>query len=292
MPGNSYHFKIGNFKCLAIKDGDHTYAPPTFPPPAIMLFSNAPADQLDVALNNHTIKPEEWMAWKSPYISLLIDTGEQLVLVDTGAGKIGPETGNLIKVLQDEGVEPGDIDMVILTHAHPDHIGGITMEDGELAFPNARFLMSKVEWDFWTLGEAEATLDGKMKEVLLSVTRKNLPPIADIVELIEGDKVIIPGIRCISAPGHTPGHMALLITSEEEQLLHMVDTVLHPVHLEHPEWHSIFDNNPAQVITSRNYLLDLATTINPLVLAFHFPFPGLGHMVNNGKFCEWKPISI
>ena len=145
-------------------------------------------------------------------------------------------------LLENETIE--DIDTVILTHAHPDHINGNTLDNGQLAFPNARYFMSKTEWDFWNSGEAEATLDEKIKDVLLSVTRQNLPPIAHKVELVEGDKVIIPGIRCIAAPGHTPGHMVLLISSEEDQLLHMVDTVLHPIHIEYPEWHSIFDYNP------------------------------------------------
>ena len=292
MPGNSYHFKIGNFKCLAIKDGDNIYAPPSFPPPAIMLFCNAPADQLEPVLSAHNIDRREWTSWTSPYICLLIDTGEQLVLVDTGAGRLTPETGNLINNLQSEGFMPEDIDIVILTHAHPDHIGGITLDNGRLAFPNARHFINKVEWDFWTSGEAEVKLDEKTKKILLSVTRKNLPPIADIVEFIEGDKEIIPGIRCISAPGHTPGHIALLVSSEKDQLLNVVDTFLHPIHLEHPEWHSIFDYNPTQVVNSRKQLLELAATTKPLVLAYHFPFPGLGRIVNNGKFCEWKPISI
>jgi glyoxylase-like metal-dependent hydrolase (beta-lactamase superfamily II) len=291
MPGDSYHFMVGKFICIAIKDGDHIYAPPIFPPPATMLFCNAPANQLAPALARHNIISKEWLAWPSPYICLLINTGKQLVLVDTGAGKLGAATGNLLNNLQNEGISPEEIDLVILTHAHPDHIGGITLDNGQLAFPNARYIMSKIEWDFWTSGEAEERLDEKTREVLLTVTRKNLPPIADIVELIEGDKVIMPGIRCISAPGHTPGHLALLISDEEEQLLHMVDTVLHPIHLEHPEWHSIFDINPDQVVNSRNSLLDIAVTLNPLVLAFHFPFPGLGHIVKEQGIFKWQPVS-
>lgn len=291
MLSDSYHFNIGNFKCIAIKDGDHIYAPPIFPPPATMLFCNAPEEQLEQALAQHNIQPNEWTNWQSPYICLLINTGAQLVLIDTGAGSLAPETGNLINNLQDEGIRPEDIDIVVLTHAHPDHIGGNTLDNGKLAFPNARYVMSKTEWEFWTSGEAEATLDEITSEVLLSVTRKNLPPIANNVALIEGDKVIIPGIRAISAPGHTPGHMALLISSADEQLLHVVDAVLHPIHLEHPEWHAVFDHSPEQVLKTRTHLYELAVTLNPLVMACHFPFPGLGRIVKDAGKTKWIPLS-
>ena len=292
MSSDSYHFKVGNFKCIAINDGYHTYAPPTFPPPPTLLFCNAPADQLEPVLAQHNIKLKEWTAWVSPYTCLLINTGEQLVLVDTGANGLSPDTGNLIKNLQDEGITPEEIDLIILTHAHPDHISGNTLDNGQLAFPNAQFVMSKTEWEFWTSGKAEATLDEKIKDVLLSVTRQNLPPIADKVELVEGDKVIIPGIRCIAAPGHTPGHMVLLISSEEDQLLHMVDTVLHPIHIEYPGWFSIFDYSPEEVVKSRKHLLELVVvTLKAKVLAFHFPFPGLGYIVKKDGVFKWQPLS-
>jgi glyoxylase-like metal-dependent hydrolase (beta-lactamase superfamily II) len=291
MSGNSYHFKVGNFKCLAINDGVHTYRPPSFPPPPTMLFCNAPMAKLEPVFSTYGINPNEWSAWASPYICLVINTGKQLILVDTGANGLDPETGKLIKNLGDEGIAPEDIDIVILTHAHPDHINGNTLDNGQLAFPNARYFMSKAEWDFWNSGEAEATLDEKIKDVLLSVTRQNLPPIAHKVELVEGDKVIIPGIRCIAAPGHTPGHMVLLISSEEDQLLHMVDTVLHPIHIEYPEWHSIFDYNPEEVVKSRKHLLELVVTLKAKVLAFHFPFPGLGHIVKKDGVFKWQPLS-
>ena len=292
MRADSYHFKVGKFKCIAIKDGDHIYAPPIFPPPATMLFCNAPIDQLEPVLAQHNINLKEWGAWASPYNCLLINTGKQLVLVDTGAKGLSPDTGNLISNLQDEGIAPEDIDIIILTHAHPDHISGNTLDNGQLAFPKAQFVMSKTEWEFWTSGEAEASLDEKTREVLMAVTRKNLPPIANHVKLIEGDQVIIPGIRAISAPGHTPGHMALLISSAEEQLLHVVDSFLHPIHLEHPEWHAIFDHAPEQVLKTRTHLFELAITINPLVMAFHFPFPGLGHIIKKDRTWGWKPITI
>jgi glyoxylase-like metal-dependent hydrolase (beta-lactamase superfamily II) len=273
-----------------VSDGIHTYAPPTFPPPATFLFGNVPRNQLEQTLRKHNIQQDHWTEWISPYNCLLINTGEHRVLVDTGAKGLDPNTGRLIQNLQAEGIAPEDIDIVIITHCHPDHISGITLDDGELTFPNARFSMWKGEWDFWTSREAEAKLDEQFREVLLSFVRKNLPSIQDRLDLIEHEREIMPGIQAISAPGHTPGHMALLISSEGEQLLNIVDTVLHPIHLDQPEWCATVDFAPDQVVATRRHLLHRAAAEKSLVLAFHFPFPGLGHIVQKGENWEWQPI--
>ena len=290
MSSEAYHFKVGAFECMAVGDGTHTYAPPTFPPPATFLFGNAPRNHLEQTLRKHDIEAEQWTEWTSPYNCLVIDTGEHRVLVDTGASDLGPNTGRLLQNLQAEGIEPEDIDLVILTHCHPDHINGNTFEDGQLVFPDARYAMWKGEWDFWTSGEAEAQLDEHFREILLSFVRKNLPPIQDRLEFIEREREILPGIQAISAPGHTPGHMALLISSGGDQLLHIVDTVLHPIHLERPDWCALVDFAPDQVTLTRRRLLKQAAQTKILVFASHFPFPGLGRVVPKGEDWRWQAI--
>ena len=285
-----YHFKVGAFDCMAVSDGNHTYAPPAFPPPTTLLFANAPKERLERILPKHKIQPEHWTEWTSPYICLTIDTGENRVLVDTGADGLDPNTGKLLQNLQAEGIAPDDIDTVIITHCHPDHIGGNTLKEGELAFPNARYAMWKDEWDFWTSEEAELKLDKHVREVLLSIAHKNLPPIQDRLDLIEREREILPGIQAVAAPGHTPGHMALLISSRGENLLYTSDTVLHPIHLEQPEWCAAVDFAPEQVVSTRRRILNRASAEKALVLAFHFPFPGLGHIVQKGEVWEWQPI--
>jgi len=290
MTTDIYRFQVGDFQCVAVSDGTHTYAPPTFPPPAIFLFTNAPREHLEKTLGEHNLNPEQWTEWVSPYICLVVNTGEHQVLVDTGAGGLAPTTGKVVQNLKAVGIAPEDIDTVIITHGHPDHIGGNTDTEGKLVFPNARYVMWKDEWDFWNSEEAVLKLEEHVREVLLGYARKNLPPIKGQLHLVDRETEILPGIQAIAAPGHTPGHMALAISSQDEQLLCVSDVVLHPIHLEQPEWHAAVDFAPRQVVATRRRILTMATTEKALVLAFHFPFPGLGRVVRKAEAWQWQPI--
>jgi glyoxylase-like metal-dependent hydrolase (beta-lactamase superfamily II) len=151
--------------------------------------------------------------------------------------------------------------------------------------------MSRVEWDFWTSGQAEATLDEHSRAMLVGIARKNLPPIQTQVEPVTGESEIVPGIRALAASGHTPGQMALEITSGEETLLYLSDVFLHPVHLEHPEWCAAVDLIPGEVVATRHRLLAKAASDRALVLAFHLPFPALGRVVTKGDAWSWQPLA-
>ena len=289
MDTEIYRFKIGDLECMAVSDGSLTYAPPMFPPPAAFLFSNAPAEVLGRVLGEHDLQPEQLTEWTSPYTCLLIEAPNHLVLVDTGAGGLAPSTGKLIDNLKAAGIAPHDIDVVILTHAHPDHTGGNIDAEGNLTFPNARYVMWKGEWDFWTSDQAAHKL-GEHGKMLVAFAQRSLPPIRDQLDLVDRETEILPGIRAVAAPGHTPGHMAVAVSSGEQQLLCISDTVLHPIHLERPEWYAVVDFAPQQVVPTRRSLLNEAATGKALVLAFHFPFPALGHVVPKGSGWQWQPI--
>jgi glyoxylase-like metal-dependent hydrolase (beta-lactamase superfamily II) len=290
MNSQTHRFKVGSFQCIAVSDGTNKYAPPTFPPPATLLFTNAPREPLEQLLREHNVDPEQWTEWVSPYICLVINTGKHRVLVDTGADGLSPDTGRLLQNLKSEGIKPDDIDTIILTHGHPDHIGGNTDSEGKLTFPKARYFMWKDEWDFWTSKEAELKLDEHAREVLLGFARQNLPPIQGQIDLIDHEAEIVPGLRAIAAPGHTPGHIALEISSGSQRLLYIADTVLHPIHVQQPEWHATVDLGPEQIEATRRRIFTKAATERALVLAFHFPFPGLGHIVQKRQGWQWHPI--
>jgi len=292
MSTEIYRFKVGTFECMAVSDGTFTYTPPNFPPPATFLFFNAPKERLEQVLREHNLRPERWVEWTSPYICLLVNTGKHLVLVDTGAGGLAPTTGKLIPNLEAEGIAAKNIDTVILTHGHPDHIGGNTNAEGKPAFPKARFVMWEDEWDFWNSDLAGLKVDEHTRELLSMLARKNLPPIQSQLNLIDHETEIVPGIQAIAAPGHTPAHMALAISSGIERLLCISDVVLHPIHLEQPDWYAAIEFAPQQVVTTRRQLLKRAEAEKALVIAFHFPFPGLGHVVQKGEGWQWKPIEM
>ena len=284
MSANREHFSVGNIQCTAINDGTFFYPP-------VWFFSNVPREQVESTLGERNLSLTQVV---SPYTCLVIKTGEHTVLVDTGADGLAPTTGDLLKNLKAEGIAPEEITTVVLTHAHPDHIGGVLDTSGKPAFANARYVMSRAEWDFWTSEpDLRATgMDDHMNELLINCALKNLPPLKPQMELLEAEKEIAPGIQAISAPGHTPGHLALVISSAKEQLLHIADAALHPIHLEHPSWRNVFDLSEDGAVLTRQRLLDRAAADNVNVLAYHFPFPGLGRVTSTGNAWRWEPLSL
>lgn len=285
MRAEIHRFKVGTLECMAVRDGTFAYSSP-----AGLLFTNAPKGLLEETLREHSLQPEHWVEWVSPYTCLVIDAGGHHVLVDTGAGDLAPSTGNLARNLQAEGIRPGDIDTVILTHGHPDHIGGNTDSEGKAAFPNARYVMWKQEWDFWNSGPSltELQVDEHVRQLLLRCAQRNLPAIQGQLDLVDREAEIVPGVRAVAAPGHTPGHMAVAVSSGGESLLYSADTAIHPIHLKHPGWSAAVDCSAEQAVTTRHQLLDRAAREKSLVLAFHFPFPGLGHVIQKGKAWQWQ----
>jgi glyoxylase-like metal-dependent hydrolase (beta-lactamase superfamily II) len=272
-----YRFKIGDFQCLAVNDGD-------FVGNADMLFANAPQEELLQVLQQYDLKPDHL---PSTWTCLLIKTPTNVVLVDTGIGAGGEYGGQLLPILHEEGFQPQDIDTVILTHAHGDHIGGCVDGAGNVAFPEATYYMWQDEWDFWT---TEATLK-KAPEWAASIARQKLPPLAKQLKTIDKETEIVPGIRAIAAPGHTAGHMAVEVVSGGEYLLDMVDVALHPIQIEYPEWYAQLDQFPEQTVATRQDIYQRAVEKNALVLAFHFPpFPSLGHITKQDGRWKWQPL--
>ncbi len=260
---SSETFSLGEFRCSALADGEHTYDAPVR-----LLFPDAPADQLRKELSAYAIVPDQWHTWTSTYTCLLVDTGKHLVLLDSGAGAFLQEAGRLTASLQAHGITPADIDFVIFSHAHPDHIGFG-------GFPNARLIMSRSEWQFWHSKPELPRLPQPMAEALLRLIPPALDRIRDRLELLENDREIIPGIRTLSAPGHTPGHLAVSISSSNQTLLYTGDAFLHPIHLKQPHWNALVDVLPDLAEKTRSQLLRLATDRQASIFGFHFPYPHL-----------------
>jgi glyoxylase-like metal-dependent hydrolase (beta-lactamase superfamily II) len=279
--------RIGEYDCLAVNDGSARGLVGS------MVAQAVPRDQLATALREYHLELQGGEV-EVNYNCVIVNAGAQRILIDTGGGALSAEVGQLVPRMRSAGVDPADIAIVILSHGHFDHIGGVTDSDGTLAFPNARYVMARAEWDFWT-GEPDLTrleVDDDAKRFMISFARERLALLGDRLELVEDGAEVAPGVQALLAPGHTPGHMATVVCSAGHYLVIAGDAAYHPVQFQHPTWHSPFDSLPDQVAGTRRHLLQWATKQHALILAYHFPFPGLGRVQPQGEGWEWQPMAL
>jgi glyoxylase-like metal-dependent hydrolase (beta-lactamase superfamily II) len=205
-----------------------------------------------------------------------------------------PGAGKLLAALQAEGIAPETIDLVLLTHLHPDHVGGAVDDAGVPTFANARYLVGRAEYAFWW-GEPsldELPFPPERNQFLRHVGKEILVALQGRIEQVDAGDTIAPGITVVDAPGHTPGHLAVELASGEERALHIVDAAAEPsLHLGHPDWFLLPDLWPVRALQTRRALLDRAANEDLLVLTAHFPFPGVGRVAADGDGWEWLAVA-
>lgn len=262
-------FKIGALDAAAVSDGTITAANDgkTFgvgrsasDVAGVLAAAGLPQDHLELS-----IQP------------LLVRSGPQVLLFDTGAGDVAfAKGGKLPASLRAAGVEPSQVTDIFLSHAHPDHVGGLLGANGALAFPNAAIHMSAAEW-----GAMKANRD--QMALAAAITPK--------VVTFQPGAVILPGlVTAVQVKGHTPGHSAYEIASGEERLLYIGDTAHHSViSVQKPDWTIDYDVDAPAAQASRRAFLQRAADQNLRLYAVHFPFPGVGHVKVQGDGFIWVP---
>ncbi len=272
-----YQFELGSFQCVIAGDASNQFV-------ASELIVNADEGLLEEALRQVGLHTDEIPTDSK---CLLVRSGELDVLVDAGWGtRLSPPEGQMLQGLSTLGVEPSDIDVIVITHADGDHIAGLLDRQGKLVFSNARYVMWRGARDYWAAEQSAA--DWPTERV--DFVRETYASIEDRVQLVEAEAEFLPGFRLIPAVGHKPDHCALRVVSKGEQLLHLADAVIHPLFMVYPGWYSTFDFDAQQVVQDRQQLLAWASAERMLLFAAHFPFPGLGTIQPQGQGWQWQAV--
>ena len=277
-----YRYKIGAFELTALYDGIW-YRPITD-----KFIRNAPFSEVEHALDR-AFMPHDKLT--TPFTTLIVNTGKKLILIDTGTGgQIAPSAGALRDNLAIAGIDPKAVDLIVISHFHPDHINGIKDKDNALIFPNAEIMVPEPEWAYWM---DDANLNAAPADLKLTFRnqRRIFSDIAPQVTRFAPGREVSSGIVTLPAAGHTPGHTVFAIHSGAQSLLVLSDTAQHPaVFARHPEWQAAFDIDGAAAVATRKRLFDRACADRMLVTGYHFPFPACGHLIKTATGYEHVPV--
>ncbi|MDO1581123.1 MBL fold metallo-hydrolase [Rhizobium oryzicola] len=280
-PPDIHQFKVGDFQVTVIKDG----ARPSGKPNEIFGTNQSP-ETVAQLLDKNFLPSDQFVNGFSP---VLIKAGSELVLFDTGFGESGrgQGTGRLLDGMKLAGYRPEDVTVVVLTHMHGDHIGGL-MDGGKPAFPNARYVAGQVEYDFWTNpARAGTPAEGGQKAVLA-----NVKPLAEKISFVGDGASVVSGITGMAAFGHSPGHMIYNVESAGRRLILTADTANHYVlSLQRPDWEVRFDMDKAQAAATRKKVFDMIAADKVAFLGYHMPFPSVGYAEKQDTGYRFVPKS-
>jgi glyoxylase-like metal-dependent hydrolase (beta-lactamase superfamily II) len=275
-----HRFVVGDAEVTVVSDGPLPLGDPSG------TFTGVPKEEVKKMLSDNFLNPDNVVLEQN---SPVVNTGDKLILFDTGMGTsqaFGPTTGRQQKSLAEAGIKASDIDAVVLSHAHIDHIGGIVGEDGKPLFPNAQYYITQSDFDFWT---DESKLGGDLKDFVVHA-RKNLLPVRDRIVFIKDGQEFLPGVQALAAPGHTVGHTIFMVTSAGKSFCFLGDLSHHPVLLlEKPRMEFSYDSDPKQAAESRVKLLGMLAANKTAVMSYHYAWPGFGHIAKTGEGFHYYP---
>jgi glyoxylase-like metal-dependent hydrolase (beta-lactamase superfamily II) len=274
-----FRFKLGNFEVATLLDGKSVRDKlhPNF-------GGNASADEVHALARANNIDTDRF---EHCYTPVLVNTGRELVLFDTGNGNLARDIeamrgrlppGELVQRLSEAGYKPEDIDVVVTTHGHPDHIGGL-VDQGKPVYPNARYVFGAAEFDFWKKGENVREARKGNRELFV----KRCVPLAEQSTFVKPGDDVVTGITALDAAGHSPGLLAFHIQSEGKRFVIAADAVTHYVMaIQRPDWYFDMDDVKDQAVATRKRILDMLAADRVMMTAFHMPFPGVGWIERSG----------
>jgi glyoxylase-like metal-dependent hydrolase (beta-lactamase superfamily II) len=274
-----YPRKVGELEVAAISDGYIEFAG--------LPLVNIDEQEMKAALTAAFIDPAAPI--RLGVTAHLVRGGGRTVLIDTGAADtFGTTLGRLPAALAALGVQPADVQAVLLTHMHPDHLGGLLAGDAP-ALPNATVHVDETDLAFWT-DEATAAQAPKDFQPFFARARATATAYGDRIQPFAGETELLPGVTSVPLPGHTVGHTGFRLAAGDDEIIVFGDTAhSSAVQFAHPEASFAFDTDPAQAAESRKRFFDMVTTNRTLVACTHLPFPGVGHVARAGDAYAWVP---
>lgn len=274
-------FNVGDIEVISIYDG--IWQKPQDP----NFIRNATVDETKAALVKAGLSPD---FVPIEFAQTVVKSGDRTLLIDAGTGgQLAPTAGMTMKNLAAAGVDPAAIDVVLISHFHPDHIFGLMAKDtNEQIFPGAEIIVPEVEYAFWT----DPSLIEKLPEGRRGLAQRiqaTMPNWENVRQVSEGTEVA-PGVRSVAAYGHTPGHTAYHVSSGDDELIVAADIANVPaLFVAHPRWQAVFDSDPQMATDARIGLFDRAIADNAIIAGYHFGFPNAGTISKDGDGYVFQP---
>jgi glyoxylase-like metal-dependent hydrolase (beta-lactamase superfamily II) len=285
-----YRYKVGSFELTVISDGARSApVPDTY-------VKNAKREEFSAGFAGLYMDKDKPTA---PFNTAVVNTGAKLVAIDTGLGPQQYEqskgaVGQAHTNLAAAGIDRGNVDVVIISHFHGDHINGLLTADSKPAFANAEVMVPAAEWKFWmddanmAKAAAGSPLEGNFKNV-----RRVFGALGNKVTQYEPDKELVAGITSLATYGHTPGHTSHRISSGSAQAIIQADVTAHVAELftRNPGWHAMFDMDGGVAEATRRKLYDMVATDRIPLQGYHFPLPAVGYIEKSGAGYRWVPVA-